>query len=64
MAIRDGLINADSIVELGLQVDRKDLNRPTLYDKRLTIFDWSVVAVQDCVDAKMTYDALRSTFTL
>jgi ornithine cyclodeaminase len=60
-AIRDGLVNVDKIVELGLLVDRKDLNRTTLYDERLTIFDSSGIAMQDCVIAKMTYDALRAT---
>jgi ornithine cyclodeaminase len=60
-AIRDGLVKVDTIVELGSLVAQKDLQRTTLYDERLTIFDSSGVAVQDCVIAKMTYNALRGT---
>lgn len=58
-AIRDGLVKVDTIVELGSLVGHQDLQRTTLYDERLTIFDSSGVAVQDCVIAKMTYNALR-----
>jgi ornithine cyclodeaminase len=60
-AIRDGLVKVDTIVELGSLVGHQDLARTTLYDERLTIFDSSGVAVQDCVIAKMTYHALRET---
>ena len=56
--IRDGLVQADSIVELGSLVDRRELQRKTLYDERLTIFDSSGVAVQDCIIATMAHNAL------
>lgn len=58
-AIRDGLVKVDTIVELGSLVGHQGLQRTTLYDERLTVFDSSGVAVQDCVIAKMTYNALR-----
>jgi len=58
VAIRDGLIQASAITELGSLVDKRELQRTTLYDERLTIFDSSGMAVQDCIIATMTYDAL------
>lgn len=59
MAIRDGLVQVDHITEIGTLVDKRELQRTTLYDDRLTIFDSSGVAVQDCIIATMTFHALN-----
>jgi ornithine cyclodeaminase len=61
MAIRDGLVQVDHVKEIGSLVDKKELQRTTLYDERLTIFDSSGVAIQDCIIASMTFDALTKT---
>ena len=60
-ALKQHLVDLDSIVELGTLVERKELHRKRNGDKddcRLTIFDSSGVAVQDCVIAAMVNEAL------
>mmetsp|Transcript_31395 Transcript_31395/g.93942 ORF Transcript_31395/g.93942 Transcript_31395/m.93942 type:complete len:345 (-) Transcript_31395:43-1077(-) len=58
-AISRGLISVDKVLELGEVLKRTALQRSKDgSDKRLTIFDTSGVAVQDCVIAKMIYDTL------
>jgi len=57
---KQGLVELDSIVELGTLVERKELHRKRNGedDCRLTMFDSSGVAVQDCVIAAMVNEAL------
>ena len=61
-ALKHNLVELDSVVELGNFVERKELHRQRKDgdedDCRLTIFDSSGVAVQDCVIAAMVNDAL------
>jgi ornithine cyclodeaminase len=60
-AVADGLVERDSIVSLGnlLLANPTNLHRKEENDPRLTIFDSSGVALQDCVISQLTYDALR-----
>ena len=58
-AVSDGLVSGESIVSLGKLISQIDLHRKE-NDSRFTIFDSSGVALQDCVIAEMTYDALRA----
>jgi len=53
------LVKLDDIVEIGELATRHDLHRrKETDDERLTIFDSSGVAIQDCVIAMMVNDAL------
>ena len=58
-AVADGLVDTESILSLGNFISREDLHRKKDDDKRVTIFDSSGVALQDCVVSQMTYDVLR-----
>jgi len=58
-AVADGLVKTESIFSLGNFISREDLQRKGDDDKRMTIFDSSGVALQDCVVSQMVYDALR-----
>jgi len=60
-ALRTNRVSNDDVVELGELIGLKALHRGAEGDRRLTIFDSSGVAVQDCVIAKMVYDALLMT---
>ena len=64
--VRSGMVGIDDVVEIGELANRKALHRGRGIavdrkneDRRLTIFDSSGVAVQDCVIASMVYEALR-----
>jgi len=57
-AVRGGLVNQNSITSLGKLVEMMNLHRKN-DDNRITIFDSSGVALQDCVVSRMTYDVLR-----
>lgn len=63
-AVADGLVEKEAIVSLGDFIHREDMHRKKMEgetnDGRITIFDSSGVALQDCVISQMTYDALRS----
>ena len=48
----------DDVVEIGELATRNELQRKDTDDKRLTIFDSSGVAIQDCIIAMMVNDAL------
>jgi len=52
------LVKLDDIVEIGELATRHELQRKDNDDERLTIFDSSGVAIQDCVIAMMVNDAL------
>mmetsp|Transcript_712 Transcript_712/g.1037 ORF Transcript_712/g.1037 Transcript_712/m.1037 type:complete len:404 (-) Transcript_712:376-1587(-) len=58
-AIASNLVSVDSVVELGELVTKKELHRSEEFDNRLTIFDSSGVAFQDCVVAQMVYEKLQ-----
>jgi ornithine cyclodeaminase len=58
-AVREGLVAPESIVSLGSLIENKQLHRKSEGDSRLTIFDSSGVALQDCVVAQMTFEALN-----
>jgi ornithine cyclodeaminase len=60
-AVADGLVDKASIVSLGNLITREDLHRKESMDQRITVFDSSGVALQDCVVSQMTYDALRQS---
>jgi ornithine cyclodeaminase len=67
-AIKEGLVSPQDIVSLGSLVTRTDLHRRASSpgeeeDHRLTIFDSSGVALQDCIVAQMTYEALQKQET-
>lgn len=63
-ALKQQLVSIDKIVELGKLIEKKELHRQRSKtdgeedDCRLTIFDSSGVAVQDCVIAAMVNEAL------
>ena len=59
-ALKQHLVELDSVVELGKLIERNELHRKRNGedDGRLTIFDSSGVAVQDCVIAAMVNEAL------
>lgn len=59
-AVLNGLVKEESIVSMGSLVQRTDLHRRDKDDGRITIFDSSGVALQDCVISSMTYKALRN----
>jgi ornithine cyclodeaminase len=61
-SVQDGLVTKDSIVSLGMLVEQTNLHRTKTDDNRLTIFDSSGVALQDCVVSDMTYKTLRENF--
>jgi ornithine cyclodeaminase len=61
IALKQKLVSLDSVVELGKLIERKELHRQRNAngeDCRLTIFDSSGVAVQDCVIAAMVNESL------
>ena len=62
-AVRSGLIDVGDVVEIGELAHRRALHRGRGVgndgDCRLTIFDSSGMAVQDCVIASMVYESLR-----
>ena len=59
-ALKQHLIELESVIELGKLIESKELHRKRNGedDGRLTIFDSSGVAVQDCVIAAMVNEAL------
>lgn len=57
--IAQNLVSVDDVIEIGELANKKELHRSEDYDRRLTIFDSSGVAVQDCVVAKMVYEKLK-----
>lgn len=57
-AIREGLVSHESILPLGKLIETRDAHR-TEKDSRITIFDSSGVALQDCVVAQMALKALQ-----
>ena len=59
-ALKHKLVGLDSVVELGKFIEKKELHRKRGDDddSRLTIFDSSGIAVQDCVIAAMVNKAL------
>jgi ornithine cyclodeaminase len=62
-ALKQQLVSLEQIVELGKLIEKKELhpqrsNTDGEVDCRLTIFDSSGVAVQDCVIAAMVNEAL------
>ena len=57
--VRDGIVEKSAIVSLGSLITQVGLHRKEEDDPRLTIFDSSGVALQDCVVSQMTYDTLR-----
>jgi ornithine cyclodeaminase len=59
-SVQDGLVTKESIVSLGMLVEQTDLHRMKNDDHRLTIFDSSGVALQDCVVSHMAYTALKN----
>lgn len=58
-AIQSGHVTTQSIRTLGKVVEELDLHRQGMDDNRLTIFDSSGVALQDCVISSITYRALK-----
>lgn len=58
-AVRDGLVDESKIVPLGKLIGSSGDHRKD-DDSRITIFDSSGVALQDCLVAQMTYDALEA----
>ena len=56
--IANGTVKVEEIVEIGGLVNQHELHRRKDDDCRLTIFDSSGVAVQDCVIAMMVNEAL------
>lgn len=59
-AIQSGHVQIQSIWSLGKVVEELDLHRKSVADNRLTIFDSSGVALQDCVISSITYHALKN----
>jgi ornithine cyclodeaminase len=57
-AVSHNLLKKESILSLGALIGTPDLHRKE-NDNRITIFDSSGVALQDCIVAQMTYDALN-----
>jgi ornithine cyclodeaminase/alanine dehydrogenase-like protein (mu-crystallin family) len=57
-AVSRNLLKKESILSLGALIGTPDLHRKE-NDNRITIFDSSGVALQDCIVAQMTYDALN-----
>ncbi|KAL3939004.1 MAG: hypothetical protein SGBAC_006192 [Bacillariaceae sp.] len=57
-AVKDGLVEESKIVPLGKLIGSSTEHRKG-DDSRLTIFDSSGVALQDCIVAQMAYDALK-----
>ena len=59
------VVSLDSVVEIGELIQKRQMHRqldpPGGADRRLTIFDSSGVAVQDCVVAKMVNKALQTS---
>ena len=62
-AMRSGLVDVGDVVKIGELAHRRALHRGCGVgndgDCRLTIFDSSGVAVQDCVIASMVHESLR-----
>lgn len=58
-AIKQGLISLEMIYELGELAQKKALWRSNENDDRLTIFDSSGVAVQDCIIASMVAQSMN-----
>mmetsp|Transcript_3320 Transcript_3320/g.5065 ORF Transcript_3320/g.5065 Transcript_3320/m.5065 type:complete len:404 (+) Transcript_3320:144-1355(+) len=58
-AIASNLVSVDDVVELGELVVKEELHRSEEFDNRLTIFDSSGVAFQDCVVAQMVFEKLQ-----
>jgi len=56
-ALKEGLIQAASVMEIGALLDTPELHRVD-GDNRFTIFDSSGVAVQDVMITRMVYEAL------
>jgi ornithine cyclodeaminase/alanine dehydrogenase-like protein (mu-crystallin family) len=52
-------VNLESSVPLGKLVEQPDLHRQAIDDNRLTIFDSSGVALQDCLITEMVYETLK-----
>jgi ornithine cyclodeaminase len=59
-ALAQNLVNIQDVVELGALPTRTDLHRLDNDDERLTLFDSSGVAVQDCAVAKLVSKLLVS----
>lgn len=57
-AVKDGLVQESNILPLGKLIGSSEKHRKQ-DDIRLTIFDSSGVALQDCIVAQITYDALK-----
>lgn len=58
-AISCGLVSVEKVLEIGELIKQTALHRAEDgNDERLTIFDSSGVAMQDCVIAKMVYDTI------
>ena len=60
-AIQGGHVQTQSIRPLGKVIQELDLHRQSVGDNRLTIFDSSGVALQDCVISSITYHALKNS---
>jgi ornithine cyclodeaminase len=58
-AVDSGLVKEDSIVPLGGFIGQKQLHRKSEGDNRLTIFDSSGVALQDCVISSMVVSKIN-----
>ena len=62
-AMRSGLVEVGNVVKIGVLAHQRALHRGRGVgndgDCRLTIFDSSGVAVQDCIIASMVYESLR-----
>ena len=52
--VRENMVTPDRILQLGQAIDGSGLSE----NRHLTIFDSSGVAIQDCIVAKMVYEAL------
>jgi ornithine cyclodeaminase len=59
-AFADGLVDQTSVFSLGNLVNLSELHRKEQGDNRLTIFGSLGVALQDCIVAQMTYEALKA----
>lgn len=59
VAVRDGWVQQESIISLGKMIENEHLHRKSEDDSRLTIFDSSGIALQDCVVAGMTFKAMH-----
>ena len=58
VAVREGLVDSYSITSLGSLIESKHMHRRSDGDTRVTIFDSSGVALQDCVVAQLTFETL------